>query len=255
MGDAALRNQTVVIFSLETGEELQGSYIVPDNALPYGILLLEGFGSDQVTMRNAANEFARMGLHVFRFDFTGHGSSEGTVGFDNAATDIQSKQVLAALDEFQQISDLPVEHIFLMGHSLGARVAVQAMVIDPRDAAGLILFGPQINLGSNAQSEFFTGTSDSDLDWVQGLSPDNPAMPILIVSGSWEDILTVPAASALIGKLTGGATTEPEMIAEADQSENGRMWALIPGVFHNFEVFSSRCVFRQQDLAGKNIVC
>jgi alpha-beta hydrolase superfamily lysophospholipase len=51
-----------------------------------GVLLLEGFGSDQVNMRSAASEFAQAGYHIFTFDFSGHGRSPGTLGYDNAET-------------------------------------------------------------------------------------------------------------------------------------------------------------------------
>jgi hypothetical protein len=49
-----------------------------------GILLLEGFGSDQVTLRSLVNSFCQMGVQVFTFDLSGHGRLSGGLDFNNA---------------------------------------------------------------------------------------------------------------------------------------------------------------------------
>jgi pimeloyl-ACP methyl ester carboxylesterase len=53
----------------------------------HGVLLLKGFGSDQVTITSLASQFPQVGWHVFTFDFSGHGRSPGALTFDNAQTD------------------------------------------------------------------------------------------------------------------------------------------------------------------------
>ena len=83
--DRPLANQQPVAFKASTGDSLVGTYY--PGTKPVGVLLLEGFGSDQVTMTSLASEFARDGWHVFLFDFSGHGRSPGTLTFDNAQTD------------------------------------------------------------------------------------------------------------------------------------------------------------------------
>lgn len=65
------------------------------------MILLEGFGSDQMTMTSLASEFARSGWHVFTFDFSGHGRSPSTLTFDNAQTELLANQALSALEEFK----------------------------------------------------------------------------------------------------------------------------------------------------------
>ena len=204
------------------------------------MLLLEGFGSDQVTMTSLAREFAGGGWHVFTFDFSGHGRSGGTLDFDNARTDRLAKQTLAALKEFQRNSGLAPEQIVIAGHSLGARVALQAASMSPQKVAGLVLLGTQVNLSTNVQSEFFTGTSDSDLPWVQALGPQNPPVPVLLVSGEWDDILTPAAARLLFGRLSGERFTQQGGHFQSEAAGTGgplREQYLLPGLGAQLRAF------------------
>ena len=79
------------------------------------LLILEGFGSDQVTMRSLSRSFARMGMHVFTFDFSGHGVSPGALCFDNAATDRLARQAIAAQALFAAEASLAGEQIVVGG--------------------------------------------------------------------------------------------------------------------------------------------
>ncbi len=193
------------------------------------MILLEGFGSDQVTLRSLARPFVLGGWHVLTFDFSGHGRSPGALDFKNAQTDRLARQTLAALEAFSRLTGLPPERIYLAGHSLGARTALQSAVLSPLRLGGLILLGTQVNLSTNVQSEFFTGTSDSSLEWVTALGPQTPAAQILLVSGDWDDILTPSAANLLYRRLSagqGGSFTR-EMV-------------ILSGLVHNYEPFSPR---------------
>ena len=71
--DRPLANRQSVAYLASTGDRLVGTYY--PGTEPVGVVLLEGFGSDQVTMTSLASEFARSGWHVFTFDFSGHGRS------------------------------------------------------------------------------------------------------------------------------------------------------------------------------------
>ncbi len=194
-----------------------------------GILLLEGFGADQFMMKGIAHEFHKLGFHVLSFDYSGHGLSSGSIGFDNAQTDKLALQVLEARAQFMMISGLVGSQILLMGHSLGSRVAIQSTLLDS-DVAGLILLGTQINLDTNTQSEFFTGVSDADLDWVDSLNGTNPATEILLISGTWDDILTPTAAQLLYEKLGG------------DSAPFNRDIMIFNHMLHNYEVYSPRAI-------------
>lgn len=238
--DRPLSKSQSLKFTDENQDVLAATYY--QGSQPYGVILLEGFGSDQVTMTSLASEFVRNDWHVFTFDFSGHGRSSGTLTFDNASTDRLANQTLAAIQEFNRISGLSEDVIFLLGHSLGARAALQAATIHP-EVAGLILLGTQVNLSSNLQSEFFTGTSDIDLPWIQSLDSDNPAVPILLISGSWDDILTPGNAELLFSKLTAGEYDQQDGNFYSRNTQNAiRQQLILPNLVHNYEPFSSSVI-------------
>jgi pimeloyl-ACP methyl ester carboxylesterase len=246
--NSAFRNQEILSFTGPDGDELAAAYI--PGSRDVGVLFLEGFGSDQIAMRPAASVFLETGAHVFTFDFSGHGQSSGTLGFDNAATDRLARQVIAASEAFMARSGLKDSQIIYFGHSLGARVALQSAVLDPAPPVALVLLGTQVNLGTNVQAEFFTGTSDADLAWVQELDPDTPKTNVILLSGSWDDILTPNAALALMGKLTGvdyEAPSAPPALLSGGEPGTARYLTIAPNVFHNYEIYST-AILRQATL-------
>ncbi len=127
-GDRVLSELVLYTFTDFEGTQWEGTYY--PGSQPAGVLILEGFGSDQVTMRSLSRSFAQMGMHVFTFDFSGHGVSPGALGFDNAATDRLARQAIAAQALFAAEAGLAGEQIVVVGHSMGARVALQAAVLD-----------------------------------------------------------------------------------------------------------------------------
>jgi predicted esterase len=213
--------------------------VYPGRTADVWVILLEGFGADQVTMCSLANEFVNAGISVASFDFSGHGRSPGGLTFDNAATDRLAKQVLAARESLILYGENP--KVFLVGHSLGARVALQAAVIDPQAFDGLVLLGPQVNLAGSAQAALFTGTNDLDLPWVGELGPQNPSIPILMVTGDLDDIITPESAGLLMTRLTGEHSVSQLELHQLDALLN-RQWILLPGLVHNYEPFSERVI-------------
>ncbi|NMC08058.1 MAG: alpha/beta hydrolase, partial [Candidatus Lokiarchaeota archaeon] len=208
------------------GETLAGSYY--PGRVPRGAVILHGFSGEQVIMRNVASEMASMGLHVLTFDFSGHGQSPGTITMDNARVDRLAKQVLAAKEHLKALAGLTDAGIVLVGHSMGARVAIEAETIDANPVACIVAMGASINLLANTQSEFFTGTSDADIEWIQALNATNPPVDLLVITGEWDDILTPASATTLIAKLRDGSTPgSPQRLLE-----------VIPATVHNFEVYS-----------------
>ncbi len=230
--DSILVDNYKITFQDGQDSTLYGTYY-PGNAQA-GVLILEGFSADQVMMRSLVAEYRQEQYHVFTFDYSGQGYSPGSLGFDNAATDRLAFQLQAAMQEFMRLSNLAPVQITWLGHSLGGRVALQSAVIGPVLPDSLILLGAQVNLGSNAQSEFFTGTSDSDLDWTQKLSKQIPPLPILLISGTWDDILTTQGGTLLMNALCGDGFTTCE----------NRQWILLNNLIHNFEVYSPRVISR-----------
>lgn len=234
--DQPLWDRVSVRFIEPGGDTLIGNYY--QGVINKGVLLLEGFGSDQITMRNIASEYSSMGFHVFTFDFSGHGRSQGTLDYDNAETPRLAYQTIAAIKQFQELTGFDTQQIILVGHSLGARVALQTATIVP-DLGGLILLGAQVNLSTNGQAEFFTGVKDADLGWVNKLGPENPKANILLISGEWDDILTPKAAGLLAQKLNGEPVESNTKVGEFE-SRNRLDLVILPRLLHNYEVYSPR---------------
>jgi pimeloyl-ACP methyl ester carboxylesterase len=247
--DRDLGSPVLVTFTDPQGDSLVGSYY--PGRLDAGVLLLEGFGSDQTNMRSAASEFAQEGYHVFTFDFSGHGRSLGVLGYDNAQTSRLAYQTLAAIGEFERISGLSAGQIIFFGHSLGARVALQAATIDP-SPAGLILLGTQANLETNVQAEFFTGVSDVNLPWVQTLGPENPATNVLLISGQWDDVLT-PSSAALLAEKLAGVPLDPNSGLGDVAAGSRRDFVIFPRMLHNYEVFSPRVLAMSKAWAAETL--
>jgi pimeloyl-ACP methyl ester carboxylesterase len=222
--DYPLTKSETVTFQDFNGDRLVGEYTRGNRFA--GVLILEGFGSDQMAMKSIASEFASVGFHVFTFDFSGQGRSAGTLTFDNAATYRLAKQVIIAKNIFKLLSGLPDSRLIIVGHSMGARVALQSATFDPNKVGGLILLGAQVNLELNVQSDFFTGISDTSLFWVLNLSSYDPPVDILLLSGSWDDIVTPRAAKKLYLKL--GAELSPYT----------RDIIIYDYVFHNYEIYN-----------------
>lgn len=223
-------NMEAFSYKLPDGDYISATYYKGD--IDAGILILEGFGSDQITIKSIASEFSKIGYHVFTFDFTGHGRSSGKLNFNNARTDRLAKQILEALDIFVKKSSLSKENIYLLGHSMGSRAALQASTMLNADSnvGGLILLGTQLNLSYNKQSQFFTGTADTELEWVKKLSGTNPSTDILLISGSNDDILTPESALLLYNKL------------RSDKNNYYRELIITAGVLHNYEVYSQHII-------------
>jgi len=225
--DRYLLDQESVSFNSASGIKLKGFYY--PGTINAGVMLLEGFGADQLMLKGFVMEFAKLGFHVFSFDFSGHGLSYGSIGFDNAATDVLAYQVLTAENIFKEKSGLLDSQILYMGHSMGSRVGLQAATID-NTIAGLILVGTSINLDVNLQSNFFTGVRDTDLQWIQNLNGSNPATDVLLMSGGWDDILTPTAANLLFEKLGGNS------------SPYNRELMIFDHMIHNYEIYSPRII-------------
>jgi len=245
VNDSALSNyQNVTMVEDDTGDTLRGKYY--PGTVDVGLMVLEGLGSDHVTMKNILTEFADFGFHLFTFDFSGHGKSDGSLGFDNAQTDRLAKQTLQAKNEFMNLSGLNNSEILMIGHSMGARVALQAVINDTDPVNGLILLGTQLNLDFNAQSSFFTDTTDSELTWVQSISADNPQTNIILISGSWDDILPVESAFLLYEQLTGQQTADYCAKFTNIQGKTRELY-IVKNLFHNYEVFSTRVMKKAKE--------
>ncbi|MBD3350284.1 MAG: alpha/beta fold hydrolase [Candidatus Lokiarchaeota archaeon] len=229
--DRVLLNGEKISFIDENGDKLHGTYY--GGSINAGIIVLAGFGGSQTSMRGFSSEFGQQGFHVFTFDFSGHSQSPGGVYMDNAQTDRFARQLLSGIELFKSESGLTNDQIILLGHSMGGRVAMQSQTLNENNISGIIFIGGQIDLKPNSMSQMFTGTNDSEIEWIQNLRPTNPEADILIITGEYDDVLPPESAEILIDKL-GGITESPYI----------RDLHIIDRLTHTFEIFNVEVVSR-----------
>ena len=84
--------------------------------------------------------FARAGYIVFRPDYRGHGSSEGSASSAYGAPDY-TIDVLNAVASIKRYADADPNRIGMWGHSMGGYLTLRAMVVSPDAKAGVIWAG------------------------------------------------------------------------------------------------------------------
>jgi len=100
---------------------LHGEILLPKGQGPFpGAVLCHGMGSDHRAMRPSAQRIVRKGIATLAFDFRGHGKSEGIVDASIG------KDVIAAVEFFGRHPKIDPERVALVGHSMGAVVAIYA---------------------------------------------------------------------------------------------------------------------------------
>ncbi len=84
--------------------------------------------------------FARAGYVTFKSDYRGHGNSEGVAGGGYGTNDY-TIDVLNALSSIARFDGVDENRIGMWGHSMGAHITLEAMVVDNRIKAGVIWAG------------------------------------------------------------------------------------------------------------------
>jgi len=116
-----------VTFNASDGVRLAGSYLALPG--PRGIfVLVHGFKTDRREMTGYAALLVREGFSVLLYDGRGCGESGGVFGV--GAT--EDRDVIGAVDFLRSKREPGAEHIFVLGISLGAGVALLAAAEDQR---------------------------------------------------------------------------------------------------------------------------
>jgi uncharacterized protein len=84
---------------------------------------------------------ARSGYIVFKSDYRGHGSSQGSAEGGPYATPAYTADVLNALASLKAYKDADPQRIGMWGHSMGGQVTLRAMVVSKDIKAGVIWGG------------------------------------------------------------------------------------------------------------------
>jgi uncharacterized protein len=122
--------------TVEDSIVLKGWFIHADSSRPLGtVLLLHGIASCKEAMLPAARSLVRVGFNCILYDMRAHGESGGqycTFGYYEKG-DV-SRYIDSASAQFGAV----VGPMAVMGNSLGAAVALQAMEVDRRIACGVV---------------------------------------------------------------------------------------------------------------------
>jgi uncharacterized protein len=106
----------------------------PAGRRPCGtVLLLHGNAGDVTQFRGLGGWLAAPGLQVLAVDYRGYGASPGAPSEDNLRADAR-----AAYRCVREVLGEPADQVVLIGHSLGASLAVGIAARD--SVAGLVLF-------------------------------------------------------------------------------------------------------------------
>lgn len=212
-------------YKIENSEGNTISLSVYDQG-PQLVVLAHGFSSEKKSLVWVRNHLLNAGYSVATFDFTGHGSSQGHINFDNAQTERLSYDLETVVDWLIQ-SGYDGRKMKLYGHSMGGRAILQYTSRSDIEFEHLYLVGPEVNLILNRQASFFTGANDLTMPFSNRLSGSTPRAPITIVASTWDDIHTIEASQALYDRLTEGEVTFSRELVRVN------------GIFHKYENYSN----------------
>lgn len=144
---------TEISFNNSAGHKLFGILRDPETGKVPAIIVCHGFGQ-RVTdpfIFDFSNTISTYGYLVLRFDFHGHGESEGET------EDIHITQMIddikCAIDFLETMSNVDKDKIILFGHDLGGDAAILLAAKDKR-IKGLILSGVNPRLDDFLRSYF-----------------------------------------------------------------------------------------------------
>ena len=133
--------------------ERDGLTLVGDREEPFGeiydmAILMHGFTSDRNTdlLREIADDLRNENVASVRFDFNGHGESDGK--FENMTVCNEIADAQAILEYVR--TDPHVRNIFLVGHSQGGVVASMLAGLYPDIVKKVVLLAPAAQLKDDA---------------------------------------------------------------------------------------------------------
>ncbi len=122
--------------TVEDSIQLKGWFIHADSSRPFGtVIVLHGIASCKEAMLPTGRMFARAGFNCILYDMRAHGESGGqycTFGY------YEKRDVSSYIDSAQIRFGPMIGRVAVMGGSLGAAVALQAMEADPRICCGIV---------------------------------------------------------------------------------------------------------------------
>ena len=128
------------------GLNLFYQYWLPDQNPKAVLMIVHGLAEHSGRYTNIVNHFVPRGYAVCGFDYRGHGKSDGIRCYVDRFSDYVF-DVRAFFEKVHQ--EYSTLKIFLVGHSLGATIAIPYALRYQRDLAGLIISGVLLKPGAS----------------------------------------------------------------------------------------------------------
>lgn len=112
------------------------------------ILLIHGTGAWSEIWRETMTALANVGFHAIAIDLPPFGFSGKPFGPSAYSPEKQARRIAAALDA------LGIVGVFLVGHSVAARPAVETALLVPDRVERLVLVDPALGFGAEGGTEF-----------------------------------------------------------------------------------------------------
>ncbi|WP_024793838.1 alpha/beta hydrolase [Tomitella biformata] len=167
------------------------------------VVFLHGLGQHSGDYHHFAGALNKAGISVWGLDHVGHGLTEGALGTPGPIPDLaENAQRLIT----RAVAAGETSPLVLMGHSLGAGVALSLATTAPRCADGLILcgapLGPGRRAGAGATAESGTRARHWQ-DMREQLAVRLAAMPVLALHGEDDRIIPLAGVRATLDELVG----------------------------------------------------
>lgn len=201
-------------FKNSRGLRLSGIFEGENRNVPV-VVMCHGFHSSKnnpITSRTLAQKLVENGLSVLRFDFTGHGQSEG---------DIDEVTPLMGLDDLKcAIKTLNNQNFALYGSSFGGHVAL--LYASQNQILALALKAPvsdwcQVQISKSRGKRFCQETKNINIYQ----KAKNIKAPTLITHGDKDDVVPIEQSQKLI-KALGSKIKTLEIIRESNHDIRGQ---------------------------------
>lgn len=141
-----------IIFKNSKNRKLAGVLHIPEDAKNCGgkgvpaIVCCHGFSGDKVgryrILIRIARELCKSGFFVLRFDFSGHGDSEGEMEDTSISQELDDLE--CGMNYLKSHSGASIKSIGLIGHSLGGEIAILEAAKNPSINA-VVLLAPVVD--------------------------------------------------------------------------------------------------------------
>ncbi len=167
------------------------------------VVFLHGLGQHSGDYHHFAAALNSAGLSVWALDHVGHGLTEGELGVPGPVSDLAAN---AARLVDRAVTAGESDRVVLMGHSLGAGVALSLATELPGCAHGLVLCGAPLGPPRRTSPDDDRQGRDRANQWramrEQG-SARLAAMPVLVLHGEDDRIIPIEGVRATLREFSG----------------------------------------------------